>query len=54
MPTAIAQRVISKFLTNENVKPTEIMQRLHSQFRDVTLSKTQVFAWDKSLSLIHI
>jgi transposase len=36
--TAIAQRIIVKFLTNEGVKPSEILTRLHAQFGDMMSS----------------
>jgi len=42
VPTATAQRIIVKFLTNEGVKPSEILTRLRAQFGDMTLSSTQV------------
>jgi len=42
VPISIAQRVVIKFLTNENVGPNEIWRRLHAQYRESTLSKTQV------------
>jgi len=32
LPSAVAQRIIVKFLTNENVKPAEILKRLRAQF----------------------
>lgn len=44
---AVAQRIIIKFLTNEGVKPSEILTRLTAQFGDATLSRTQVFDWAK-------
>jgi len=44
VPTAIAQRIIVKFLTNEGVKPSEILTRLRAQFGDMT-SSTQVCDW---------
>jgi len=45
VPPAIAQRVIVNFLTNEGVKPSEILTRLRAQFGDMTLSSTQVYDW---------
>jgi len=35
--SAVEQRVIVKFLTNENVKPSECLTRLRAQFDDETL-----------------
>ena len=43
----IAQRVVINFLTNENVGPNEIWRRLRAQYRESTLSKTQVKFWHK-------
>ena len=37
MPSAIAQYFIINFLTNENVKLSEILKRLRSQFGNETL-----------------
>jgi hypothetical protein len=42
VPPAVAQRIIVKILTNENVKPLQILKRLRAQFGDETLSRTQV------------
>ena len=47
VPVTIAQRVVIKFLTNENVGPNEIWRRLHAQYGESTLSKTQVKFWHK-------
>jgi len=47
VPVTIAQRVVIKFLTNENVGPNEIWHRLRAQYRESTLSKTQVKFWHK-------
>ena len=47
VPIAIAQCVVIKFLTNENVGPNEIWRRLCTQYRESTLSKTQVKFWHK-------
>jgi hypothetical protein len=33
---AITRRITAKFLTNEGVKPSEILNRLHAQFEDMT------------------
>jgi hypothetical protein len=48
VPPAVAQRIIIKLLTNENVKLTEILTRLRARFSDETLSKTQLYDWSKS------
>ena len=47
VPITIAQRVVIKFLTNENVGPNEIWLRLRAQYVESTLSKTQVKFWRK-------
>jgi hypothetical protein len=36
LPSAAKQGIIVQFLTNENVKPAEIMMRLRAQFGDKT------------------
>jgi hypothetical protein len=41
VPITVAQRVVIKFLTNENLWPNEIWRTLRAQYRDSTLSKTQ-------------
>jgi len=41
VPITIAQCVVMKFLTNDN-GPNEIWHRLHAQYGESTLSKTQV------------
>jgi hypothetical protein len=43
----VAQRVVMKFLANENVGPDEIWRRLRAQYGESTLSKTQVKYWHK-------
>jgi hypothetical protein len=48
VPSAVAQRTVIKHLTNENVKPGEILKRLKAQFGDKTLSRTQMYDWSKS------
>jgi hypothetical protein len=48
VPSAVAQCIIVTFLTNENVKPAEILMRLRAQFGDETLSRTQMYDWSKS------
>lgn len=50
VPSAVAQRIVIKFLANEKVKPIEILIRLRKQFGNETLSRTQVFAWHKSFA----
>ena len=47
VPITTAQRVIMKFLTNENVGPNEIWRRLRAQYGESKLSKTQVKFWHK-------
>jgi hypothetical protein len=41
--SAVAQRIVAKFLTNENEKPAEILMRPRAQFGDETLSRIQVY-----------
>jgi hypothetical protein len=48
VPSAATQRIVVKFLTNENVKPAEILMRLRAQFDDETFSRTQMYDWSKS------
>lgn len=43
--SSVAQRIIIKFLTNEGVKPSEILTRLKAQFGDSTLSQNRVYTW---------
>jgi hypothetical protein len=43
VPQANAQHIV-KFLTNEGIKPSEILTRLRAQFGDMT-SSTQVYDW---------
>ena len=47
VPITIAQRVVIKFLTNENVGSNEIWRRVRAQYGESTLSKTQVKFWHK-------
>ena len=47
VPVTIAQRVVIKFLTYENVGPNEIWRRLCAQYGESTLSKMQVKFWHK-------
>jgi hypothetical protein len=48
--SAVAQRVIIKFLTNEKVKSAEVLMRFRAQFGDEMLSRTQVYGWSKSFT----
>jgi len=47
VPITIAQRVVMKFLTKENVGPNEIWRRLRAQYGESTLSKMQVKFWHR-------
>jgi len=47
VPITIAQRVVIKFLTNENVGPNEIWCRLRAQYGESTLWMTQAKFWHK-------
>jgi hypothetical protein len=47
-PSAVAQRIVAKFITNENVKFAEILRRLRPRFGDETLSRSQMYDWSKS------
>jgi hypothetical protein len=49
VPSAVAQRIIVKFLTDENVKPAGILTRLRAHFGNKKLSRTQVYDEDNSL-----
>lgn len=46
----VAQRIIIKFLTNEGVRPAEILRRLQAQFTETCLSQAQVYDWHKKFS----
>jgi hypothetical protein len=48
VPLAVEQRVIVKFLTNEKVRPAEIVMRLRAEFGDERLSRTQTYDWSQS------
>jgi hypothetical protein len=48
IPSAVAQRIIVKFLTNKNVKPAEILKRLRAQIINGTLLRIRVHDWSKS------
>ena len=39
VPPSVAQHIVIKFLTNEGVKPSEILTHLKAQFGDPTLSQ---------------
>jgi hypothetical protein len=43
IPSAVAQHLILKFLTKENVKSADIVKMLRVQFGDETLSETQMY-----------
>jgi hypothetical protein len=47
-PSAVAQRIIVTFLSNEDVKSAEILTRLRAQFDDETFLRTQLYDWSKS------
>jgi hypothetical protein len=43
VPSAVAQRVIVKFVISKNVKPVKILKRLRAYFGDEKLSRTQAY-----------
>jgi hypothetical protein len=43
----MGQRVGTKFLVNEGVKPADIYRRLQAQYGDETLSRSKTFEWCK-------
>jgi hypothetical protein len=47
VPVSVAQRITIKFLSQEGVKPAEILRRLTEQFKEQILSRARVFAWHK-------
>lgn len=47
--TSVVQHIIMKLLTQELLKPSEILCRLSAQFEDETLSRTQVYYWNKKI-----
>jgi hypothetical protein len=47
-PSVVAERIIIKFISIENVKHGEILMRLKSEFGDETLSRSHVYDWNKS------
>ena len=44
VPPSVAQRIIIEFLTNELVKPSDILSPLKAQIEDATLSQKRVFS----------
>jgi len=46
VPSAVAKRIILKFLPNENTKPAEILRRLTAQFDVQMISRTQLYDWN--------
>jgi hypothetical protein len=48
VPSCVAERIVVKFLTNENVKPAEILMRVGAQFGDEPLSRIQMYDLSKS------
>jgi hypothetical protein len=48
VPSAVVQHIIVKFLTNENVKPAEVLTRFRAQFSDEMIPQIQVYDWSKS------
>jgi hypothetical protein len=48
VPSAVAQRIVVKFLSNKNVKSADILMRLRVLFDDETLSRTRMDDWTKS------
>jgi hypothetical protein len=53
-PSAVAQHIIVKFLTNEKVKRAENLRRFRAQFGDKMVSRTQTFDWSKSFKECQI
>jgi hypothetical protein len=47
VPSAVVQSIVT-FLTNENVKPADILKRFSVEFGDETLSRAQIYDWSKS------
>ena len=54
VPPSVVKRIIIKFLTNEGVKPSEILTHLKVQFGDTTLSENRVFTWARQFSEINV
>jgi hypothetical protein len=48
VPSAVVQCIADKFMTNEHVKPAEILKRFRAYFNDETLSRTRVYDWSKA------
>ncbi|XP_033229130.1 protein GVQW3-like [Belonocnema kinseyi] len=48
VPTAVAQRIVIRFLVREGVKNKEIFLRLRNQFGSECLSRAAVFKWAKA------
>jgi hypothetical protein len=48
IPSAVAQSINVKFLTNENLKPAQILTRFIETFGGETLSRVQVHDRSKS------
>lgn len=42
----VPQPIIVTFLTNEGIRPAEILKRLQAQFEEICLKKTQVYDWN--------
>jgi hypothetical protein len=51
VPSALAQSLIIKFVTNENVKPAEILMIFRAQFGEGMLSRIQAYYWTKSFNV---
>jgi len=43
----IKQRVVEKFLVNEDIKPPDIYRRLQAQYGDEALSRSKTVEWCK-------
>jgi hypothetical protein len=43
VPVAVVQCFIVKFMTNENMKPAEILMRFRAQFNDEILLRIQLY-----------
>lgn len=52
--SAVAQSIIIKLLTNENVKPVKVWPSLTVQFQNFTLSRPQVCKWCKLLKKMAV
>lgn len=48
VPTAVARRIIIRFLVGEDVKNTDIFVHLQKQFGSECLSRVAVFKWSKA------